>query len=173
MGIPGAGKTRIAEEHVTRGYARLNRDERGGTLRALAGELEDALSSGERHVVLDNTYLTRASRRYVIDAAARHGIRARCVWLDIPLAQAQVNLVERLLDRFDGLPTPDELRTHARREAGLLTPTSQMRALRELEPPSADEGWSEVERRAFDRAPWSRTRPGVFVAGRGARASGA
>src|SRR5262245_6374682 len=37
MGIPGAGKTRIAEEYGARGYVRLNRDERGGTLRELAG----------------------------------------------------------------------------------------------------------------------------------------
>ena len=36
MGIPGAGKSRVAEEYVARGYVRLNRDERGGTLRALA-----------------------------------------------------------------------------------------------------------------------------------------
>ncbi len=165
MGIPGAGKTRIAEEYVARGYLRLNRDERGGSLRTLAGALEDALSAGERHVVLDNTYLTRASRSHVVDAAARHGVRARCVWLDIPLAQAQVNLVERLLDRFGALPTPEELRVLARREAGLLLPTSQMRAVRELEPPSADEGWSEVEQHAFVRASSSRAHAGVFVAG--------
>ena len=164
MGIPGAGKTRIAEGYVGRGYLRLNRDERGGSLRTLAGALDDALSGGDRHVVLDNTYLTRASRSHVVDAAARHGVRARCVWLDIPLAQAQVNLVERLLDRFGALPTPDELRL-ARREAGLLLPTSQMRALRELEPPSADEGWSEIEQHAFNRASSSRTQAGVFIAG--------
>ncbi len=165
MGIPGAGKTQIAEEYAARGYLRLNRDERGGSLRTLAGALDDALSAGERRVVLDNTYLTRASRSHAIDAAARHGVSVRCVWLDISLAQAQVNLVERLLDRFGGLPTLDELRAAARREPGLLLPTSQMRALRELEPPSADEGWSEVERHAFVRAPSSQTRTGVFVAG--------
>ena len=28
MGIPGAGKSRVAEEYVARGYIRLNRDER-------------------------------------------------------------------------------------------------------------------------------------------------
>jgi aryl-alcohol dehydrogenase-like predicted oxidoreductase len=165
IGIPGAGKTRIAEEYTARGYVRLNRDERGGSLRALAGALDDALSGGERRVVLDNTYLTRASRSHVIDAAARHGVRVRCVWLDVPLAQAQVNLVERVLDRFGRLPTLEELRAAARREPGLLLPTSQMRALRELEPPSADEGWSEVERQAFVRATSSQTRAGVFIAG--------
>ena len=58
MGIPGAGKTRVAEEYVGRGYHRLNRDERGGTLRELAHALGDELSSGISRVVLDNTYLT-------------------------------------------------------------------------------------------------------------------
>ena len=33
MGIPGAGKSVLAETFVARGYVRLNRDERGGSLR--------------------------------------------------------------------------------------------------------------------------------------------
>jgi hypothetical protein len=79
MGIPGAGKSRVAEEYVSRGYLRLNRDERGGTLRGLAGALDEALSSGAERVVLDNTYLTRAARSYVIDTATEHGVQARCI----------------------------------------------------------------------------------------------
>src|SRR5262249_16436294 len=48
---------------------------------------------------------------------------------------------------------------------GLLLPTSQMRALRELEPPALDEGLSSVERIEFQRvADPARSRPGVFVA---------
>jgi predicted kinase len=165
MGIPGAGKSRVAEHYVARGYVRLNRDERGGSLRQLAEALEAELAAGTRRLVLDNTYLTRAARSYVIDAADRHGLPARCIWLDTPLAQAQSNLVERLLDRLGSLPSPEELRVLARRGDGAPTPTSQMRALRELEPPSADEGWADVE-----HAPFTRTRSslaggaGVFVA---------
>jgi hypothetical protein len=87
------------------------------------------------------------------------------VWLDAPLAQAQVNLVERLLERFGALPTPEELAALARREQGVLAPTSQMRTLRELEPPSIDEGFVEVEQVPFLRRPWvGRGRVGVFVA---------
>ena len=123
MGIPGAGKSPLAEEYVARGYVRLNRDERGGSLRALAVALEEELAAPEPRVVLDNTYLTRASRSYVLDAAARHGAPVRCVWLDTPLAQAQVNLIARLLDRFGHLPDPDELRELAKREPGVLAPT--------------------------------------------------
>ena len=152
MGIPGAGKSHVAEDYVERGYVRLNRDEPGGTLRELAVPLEEELASADARVVLDNTYLTRASRSYVLDAAARHGAPVRCVWLDTPLAQAQVNLIDRLLDRLEAAG-PAELRELAKREQGVLAPTSQMRAVRELEPPSVDEGFVAVERREFTRAP--------------------
>ena len=47
----------------------------------------------------------------------------------------------------------------------MLAPTSQMRALRELEPPSSDEGFAGVEQVPFTRTPPSpRARSGVFVA---------
>jgi aryl-alcohol dehydrogenase-like predicted oxidoreductase/predicted kinase len=169
MGVPGAGKSRLAAEYVERGYIRLNRDERGGSLREIAGALERTLADGARNVVLDNTYLTRASRSYVVDAAERHGVAPRCIWLDTPLAQAQVNLVERLLERFDELPTPARLKAIAHVEAGLLSPTRQMRAVRELEPPSEDEGFASVEHVPFARAS-RRGVPGVFVAAAAAEA---
>jgi hypothetical protein len=162
MGIPGAGKTRIAEDYSARGYVRLNRDERGGSLRELAAALDAALSAGARRIVLDNTYLTRAARSRVVETTTRHRVPIRCVWLETPLAQAQVNMVERLLDRFGALPTPEELKKVAR-EPGMLTPTSQMRTLRELEPPSTDEGFASVEAVPFVRAP-STGAAGVFVA---------
>jgi hypothetical protein len=150
---------------VARGYARLNRDERGGSLRQLAEALDELLASGARRVVLDNTYLTRAARSYVLEAAERHGAETRCVWLDTPLAQAQLNMVERLLDRLGSLPSPEELRARARSEQGVLTPTSQMRAVRELEPPSAEEGFAGVEHVQFVRqAPPRRGQGGVLVA---------
>jgi adenylate kinase family enzyme len=164
MGIPGSGKSRAAARFVERGYARLNRDERGGSLRALADELDTQLAAGVRRSVLDNTYLTRAVRSHVIETGARHELPVRCVWLDTPLAQAQVNLVERLLERFGSLPMPEQLRVAARKEPWLMLPTSQMRALRELEPPSIDEGFSAVDRLPFERVR-SGGGPGVFVGG--------
>jgi aryl-alcohol dehydrogenase-like predicted oxidoreductase/adenylate kinase family enzyme len=164
MGIPGAGKTRVAADYVARGHVRLNRDERGGSLRALVDELDEQLATGARRAVLDNTYLTRAARSRVVETAARHGLAARCVWLDTPLAQAQANLVERLLARFDSLPTPEQIREASRAEPWLMLPTSQMRAVRELEPPTIDEGFSGVERVPFQREASDRGGGGVFIA---------
>ena len=54
----------------------------------------------------------------------------------------------------------------------MLAPTSQMRAARELEPPSLDEGFVDVERVEFTRARHSGTREGVFVAASAVRESG-
>ena len=165
MGIPGAGKSRLAHEYVARGYRRLNRDERGGSLRMLADTLDEELSSGGQRIVLDNTYLTRAARSDVIEAARRHRAPTRCVWLDTPLAQAQINMVERLVERFGSLPSPEELRVLARQEPGVLMPTSQMRALRDLEAPAGDEGFTSVEHVQFVRTPPAqRGQNGVFVA---------
>jgi aryl-alcohol dehydrogenase-like predicted oxidoreductase/predicted kinase len=161
MGIPGAGKSRAAERYAADGYTRLNRDERGGTLADVAAALDDALRRGDTRVVLDNTYLTRAQRSVAVETAGAHGVPVRCVWIDTPLAQAQVNMIERLLDRFGSLPGVDQLR--AIREPGLHTPTSQMRAARELEEPDEDEGFEHIERIAFERADGSGV-PGVFVA---------
>ena len=163
MGIPGAGKSRTAERFVADGYDRLNRDERGGTLGDIAAALGDNLQGGGTRVVLDNTYLTRAQRSLVVETAVRHGVPVSCVWIDTPLAQAQVNMVERLLDRFGSLPSPEELRKLARSEPGIHTPTSQMRAARELEEPEDDEGFAHIERIAFERSERSGI-PGVFVA---------
>jgi hypothetical protein len=161
MGIPGAGKGRIADEHAARGYVRLNRDARGGTLRELAAELDAALASGAQHVVLDNTYLTRASRNLVVETALRRGASVGCIWLDTPLAQAQLNLVERVLDHFGRLPSPEELRRS--RTPGIFAPTSQLRAVRELEPPADDEGFTRIERVAFVREARGGA-PATFVA---------
>ena len=108
----------------------------------------------------------------MVETAERHSLAVRCVWLDTPLAQAQVNLVERLLERFGSLPTPEQIRAAARREPWLMLPTSQMRALRELEPPSIDEGFAAIERVPFARVPLSGGRPGVFVGAAATKRSG-
>src|SRR5262249_4767196 len=71
------------------------------------------------------------------------------------------------------LPTPDELRRMSGREPGVISPTSQMRAVRELEPPSTEEGLATVEHVRFERVPPpGRTHAAVFVAARVLEAPG-
>ena len=63
MGLPAAGKSTIAERLAANGYARVNRDEKGGSLDSLLPVLDTLLASGTNRVVLDNTYVTRQVAR--------------------------------------------------------------------------------------------------------------
>jgi aryl-alcohol dehydrogenase-like predicted oxidoreductase/predicted kinase len=153
MGLPGSGKSTLAEDYVSRGYLRLNRDEIGGTLRGLLPALDRALASATPRVVLDNTYVSRAARAAVIQAAAARGVGVRCVWLTTSVADAQVNAVTRIVQRYGRLLDVDELAAHRKRDPGALAPMTQFRYQRELEAPDASEGFTRVDVVPFERRP--------------------
>lgn len=153
MGMPGAGKSNAARELVAQGYERLNRDERGGSLSDLVGVLAAGLASGRRRWVLDNTYATRASRNEVVECAWAHGANVRCIYLTTPIADAQVNAIERLIEVHGRLPMPEDIRRMQRTDPRYLGPDAQFRFERVVEPPVEDEGFTEVETRPFVRQP--------------------
>jgi aryl-alcohol dehydrogenase-like predicted oxidoreductase/histidinol phosphatase-like enzyme len=164
MGMPGAGKSTYARALVERGYARLNRDLRGGRLDGLVEELNAMLAAGERRVVLDNTYPGRAARDRVVEAASAHGVPARCVWVDTPIEQAQINAVLRMIERYGELLDPERVRREGRRDPSTFAPSAQFRWQRELEPPVEDEGLAGIERVPFERTwPQAHARRAVFV----------
>jgi len=151
MGLPGAGKSTLAGDLVSRGYLRLNRDEIGGTLRGLVPALDRALSSGTSRIVLDNTYVSRASRAAVIQAAAARGVAVRCVWLSTSVADAQVNAVTRIVEGYGKLLDVEELAAHRKRDPAAFAPMTQFRYQRELEPPDVSEGFARVDVVPFER----------------------
>jgi aryl-alcohol dehydrogenase-like predicted oxidoreductase/histidinol phosphatase-like enzyme/predicted kinase len=143
MGLPGAGKSTFAARLVAEGYERLNRDEAGGPLAAITSALAARLDAGASRIVLDNTYLSRASRSAVIEAAAAGGRAVRGVWLDTSVDDAQVNAVWRMVRAHGRLLMPDELRRT--RDPAVFGPTAQFRAQRVLEPPHLSEGFASVD----------------------------
>lgn len=157
MGLPGAGKSTLAADLVSRGYERLNRDEAGGRLADLLPALGEHLGAGRRRVVLDNTYGSRAARNEVIETAWAHRVPVRCVWLQTSLADAQVNVVQQMLSRYGTLLGPAELARAARDDPGALSPGALFRHRRELEPPDVSEGFVRVDTVRFERR-----RPGEF-----------
>ena len=145
MGLPGAGKSTMAQQFAEQGYLRLNRDEAGGTLRSLVPALDRAMAAGTSRVVLDNTYVSRASRAAVIQAAAARKAGVRCVWLSTSVADAQVNAVSRIVQRYGKLLDVDEMAPHRKRDPAAMPPMTQFRYQRELEPPDVSEGFSQVD----------------------------
>ena len=167
MGMPGAGKSTHARALVEAGYARLNRDATVGTLKALHGRLDALLSAltntGPRRVVLDNTYATRALRDQVLEIAWKHDLPVRCVLVDTALEDAQVNACVRMIERTGRLLEPDEMKRAGKDDPNLFDPRVQLRHRAAFEPPTEDEGFSALERRAFERAPWGGDGEAVIV----------
>lgn len=138
LGMPAAGKSTLAEAYATRGYARLNRDERGGSLLDLARALDEQLAEHPTSsVVVDNTYPTRASRAPVLEVARRHGAPVRCISIQTSIEQAQAHAAWRVLERCGGFDGPDVAKE--------IRPGVQFRYRRDFEPPALDEGFMEIE----------------------------
>ena len=155
MGMPGAGKSTLATRFA--GYARLNRDELGGTLKGLAHKLDEVLAT-EPRVVLDNTYgvaqLARAGR------ADREASRRR-------RALRRARHAARRLRAQRGRADHRALRSPARSPAELVAekqvaPNVLFRYRRQLEPPREDEGFT-IEHVAFERAPLRGTHKAAIV----------
>jgi hypothetical protein len=151
MGYPGAGKSTLAARWVERGYRLLSRDLEGGSLAGIRRELDRRLSSGERRIVLDNTYPERASRFDVLETASGHGIPVTCVWLQTSLEQAQVNAVERMIQKHGRLLSPEEMASISRKDPNSFAPDAQFRFRQKLEPPRPEEGFARIERIDFER----------------------
>jgi aryl-alcohol dehydrogenase-like predicted oxidoreductase len=151
MGLPAAGKSTAARALVEQGFARVNRDEAGGSLRGLLPAVDRLIESGHSRIVLDNTYVSRKSRQAVIQLAARHGLPVRCVWLSTSLEEAQVNAAWRMVSTFGRLLEPEELRRTATQDVTAFGPGVQFRYQRELEPPDPSEGFSRIDTVLFER----------------------
>jgi predicted kinase len=153
MGVQGAGKSTIAAEWVNRGYQRLNRDERSGTMEDLHGALDELLEAGTGRIVADNTYTTRAARQAAIEVARRHRARVVGLWLDTPLAEAQINVILRMLETHGRLLEPEQM--VRARDPSSLGPGAVFRNTRTLEPPVLEEGFSSLQVTPFARRPRS------------------
>lgn len=163
MGLQGSGKSTFAAEYVARGYERLNRDARGGTLSGLHAELDARLSSGVKRIVLDNTYTTRASRWQALASARRHGAIVRGVWIDVTLEDAQVNVATRMLRAHGRLLEPREM--ERAKDPSALSPSVLTRTARAIERPEEEDGFDSLDVRTFTRNPVKRAaRRARFIA---------
>jgi histidinol-phosphate phosphatase family protein len=151
MGVQGAGKSSEVARYVERGYARLNRDLLGGDLDGLIPKLAELLASGQKRVILDNTYATRVSRYAVIRKAHEHGVPVRCRFLATPIDEAYANVVLRILDRYGKLLGPDELKELGKDDPNLPPPAAMAKWAASFEAPNVDEGFSVVEEIPFVR----------------------
>ena len=80
------------------------------------------VASGASRIVLDNTYVSRASSALVVRTAARFGLPVRCVWLSTGLEDAQVNAAWRIVSRYGRLLGPEEMREASKQDTAAFGP---------------------------------------------------
>ena len=151
VGPPAAGKTSRVQPYLDKGYMRLNRDELGGKLSGLVVKMQQAIEGGIRSFVLDNTYATRETRRPVLELAREHGLPVRCLWIDTPVEESLYNACLRMLDRQQRILSPAEILQLSKDDPNMLPPAAIFHYFRSFEPPELEEGFTEIERIAFER----------------------
>lgn len=142
VGMQGVGKTVHAKGLVDAGYVRLNRDEAGSTLAKLHRKLDATLAAGNRRVVLDNTYPSRAIRNEVVEVAWRHGVPVRVLWMQAGVDDARIGVVDRMLAAHGGLLGPAEIRTLRNKDMTALPPSVHARYTAAFETPTEAEGFA-------------------------------
>ena len=164
MGIQGAGKSELVHSYVDRGYARLNRDLMGGKVDDLTGHLRQLLVDGQKRVVLDNTYPTRISRAAIVRIAHSVGIPVRCRFLETSIDDARINVVHRILDRYERLLGPADMKELAKHDPNLPPPIALQRWQDSFERPEWDEGFSAIDSIPFvRRMPKNHTGKGLLL----------
>ena len=141
VGSSDIRNTVYVQRYLEAGFARLNRDILGGSLDDLLPKLRDLLESGQKRIVLDNTYPTRVSRYPVIRMAHRFGVPVRCIYLATPLEEAHINVVSRILERYDHLLGPEEMKELGKTDPNLPPPQAMSRWAACFEPVGKYTDW--------------------------------
>lgn len=150
-GYPASGKSTLAATFTARGYVRLNRDERGGTVAKLLRPLAELLAAG-RSVVLDNLYATKESRAPFVAAAREAGVPVRFLLLGTGLGDALFNASLRMVEKHGRLLRPEEFRQAPFKKDPALFPVHVLYKYRkDFEMPTTAEGFASVETVPFER----------------------
>lgn len=152
IGIQASGKTSLAEKYLAQGYVRVNRDVKGGDMAGLLPVMEKALDEG-KSVVLDNTFVSVASRKPFIDLAIAKKADVKCVHVTTSLEHAQFNAIHRIIKMEGKLLTPDEIKKH--KSPNVFPPAVLFSYRKSFEEPTEAEGFSSIEvikfQRVFDK----------------------
>ena len=148
MGYNASGKSTLVQKYIDDGYYRLNRDDTGGTLEKQAELALQVINAGY-NVVLDNTYPTIESRRQIIAVATVKKINIVCVWLTTSFEDSQMNACLRMMDRYDRILSPEELKKS--KDPNAFPPAAIYNYRKIFEEPTLAEGFVEIHKQKFVR----------------------
>lgn len=149
VGPQGSGKSSSVQSYLDRGYVRLNRDEAGGNMIALAASALSILLVQKRSIVADNTFPTIESRKLFVDVAKHCGATISAVEMATSIEDCQYNICQRMVERYGRLLICEEIKES--KDPNVFPPAVLFKYRKEYQPPTLLEGFQTVTRVPFVR----------------------
>ncbi len=146
-GPMASGKSTHTDLLVRNGYARINRDEVGGSLKGdglVYKLLRELFAKGKRNFVLDNTYGTVEAREALLAVGQELGLPVRMVWLDATKEQCQFLAALRQVRRYGKLLRKEDYKAH-KDDPNMFPPVAQFAWFKRLVMPDKAEGFTDIE----------------------------
>jgi histidinol-phosphate phosphatase family protein len=147
VGFQASGKSTLAAKLATRAPKTtwLHSRDVDGTFDIAAAPAKT------RRIIVDATHLTRESRRPILEAAARVGIPAKAVVIESSIEDCQIRALRRMWERHNEIYLTGK---GAAEDPNVFPPAALFSARKRYEPPSKEEGFTEITTVTAPRITW-------------------
>lgn len=156
IGFQASTKSTAAKEILANvsNAALLSRDTEGGTIESLLPKAEQMLKDG-KVVVLDNTNLTKKTRKLFIDLAKKHNVPVDAQYFKTTIEDCQIRHLRRMYEKFGEIYQTGINPKH-KKDPHCFGSVVLFKARKELELPTKDEGFSKVIMRQVSPISWDK-----------------
>lgn len=165
IGFQASTKSTVAKEIVKNvpNATIVSRDQTGGKTEALVQEVEKLLNEA-RIVVLDNTNLTKETRKIFIDLAKKHNVPVDAQYFKTTIEDCQIRHLKRMYEKFGEIYQTGKVssiclqgKVSPETRAHCFGPVVLFKARKDLEEPSRSEGFSHLIMREVPKPTWDKT----------------
>jgi histidinol-phosphate phosphatase family protein len=132
----------------------LSRDTEGGTVESLVPKAEKLLQDG-KVVILDNTNLTKKTRKLFIDLAKKHNVPIDAQYFKTTIEDCQIRHLRRMYEKFGEIYQTGTSTKH-KKDPHCFGSVVLFKARKDLELPTKDEGFSKVIMRQVPPITWDK-----------------
>lgn len=146
IGFQGSTKSTYAVKLAKEQAATiLSRDDAGGTLKDLLPAVKKLLNEN-KNVILDNTHLTKESRKPFIELAKELGVLVHAVHIDSPIEDCQIRVLHRMYTTHGDIFFTGKGTKQAAKDPHVFPISVLFAARKNFEAPSDSEGWTSVKK---------------------------